>query len=354
MPEKRIVDIKKLNNSEIEIKSSISAEELSKYEEKALKEMGEEISIDGFRKGHIPENILKEKLGEMSILNQMAEMALSDIYPVIVLENKLDVIGQPQITITKMAPNNPVEFTIKSAILPQFELPDYKKIAKEINSKKEEEIEVTEKEVEATIKQIQKMNVIKNQDSETPPISNEINSNTEDLKEDEEITDDFVKKLGDFKDVNDFKIKLKENIKQEKLNKAQEAKRVKIMDAILKETKIELPEIIIKDETERLFAQTKADITRMGLKFDKYLEHLKKTEDDLRKELQPDAEKRAQIQFILDKIIKEEKIVANKEELEKNVEQILKQHSEAKEENVRPYIEMVLSNQEVFKLLEKQ
>jgi len=335
------VEIKKLNNSEIEIKSFIPIEELNKYREKALKKLGEEISIAGFRKGHIPENILKEKLGEMTILNQMAEMALSDIYPVIVLENKIDVIGQPQITITKMAPNIPVEFTIKSAVFPQFELPDYKKIAKELNSKKEEAVEVTEKEVEATIKQIQKMN-----------------SNTEDpqgspSEEETELTDDFVKKLGDFKDVNDFKTKLKANIKQEKLNKAQEAKRVRIMDSILKETQIELPEIIIKEETERLFAQTKADLTRMGLKFDKYLEHLKKTEDELRKELRPDAEKRVQIQFVLDKITKAEKITANKEELKKNVTQILKQHPEAREDSVRPYMAMVLSNQEVFKLLEK-
>ncbi|MEA2113007.1 MAG: trigger factor [Patescibacteria group bacterium] len=342
MVEKRTVEINNVSTSEVEIKSSISVEELNRYKEGALKKLGEEISMDGFRKGHIPENILKEKLGELAILNQMAEMALADIYPLIVVENKIDVIGHPQVTITKLAPDNPVEFTVKSAIFPQFELPDYKKIAKKINSEKQEVIEVKDEEMETAIKQIQKVN-------QSPEAIKE-----ETREGNVELTDEFVKKLGDFKDVDDFKNKLKENIKLEKTNKAGEAKKVKIMDKILTETKLELPEIIIKDETERLLNQTKADITRMGLQFDKYLEHLKKTEEDLRKELQPDAEKRAKIQFILDKITKTEKIEVDKGEVEKNIKEILKQHKEAKEENVRPYIEMVLSNQEVFKLLEEQ
>jgi len=345
MEEKRKVEIKNLDNSMIEIKSSISVVELNKYREKTLEKLGSDVSIDGFRKGHIPEKILINKIGEMTVLNQMAEMALSDIYPTIVLENKIDVVGQPQITITKIAPDNPVEFKILSATLPQFELPDYKKIAKKINLEKVEKIEVTNKEVEDTLIQIQKAHA-----TQTIPAKNEKTVSEPKLPE---INNEFVKKLGDFKDVADFKTKLKEDIKKDKENKDKEIKRVKTMDAILAEIKIDLPKIIITSETERILAQTKADITRMGLQFDKYLEHLKKTEDDLRNELQPEAEKRVKIQFILDKIVKIEEIKPNKEEVEKNVQQILKQHKEAKEENARLYVEMVLSNQEVFKFLEK-
>lgn len=353
MTEKRIVEISNLDNSIVEMKSTIAVEELGKYREKALKQLGEGLSVDGFRKDHIPESVLIDKVGEMAILNQMAELALSDIYPVIVLENKIDVIGQPQITITKMTPNNPVEFKITSAVLPHFELPDYKKIAKKINSEKTEVIDVTDKEVEDVLVQIQKTHATPTAPIEKTEGSNPPKADEQSLKL-PEINDEFVKKLGDYKDVADFKVKLKENIKKDKGNKAVEVKRVKMMDSILAETKIDLPKVIIENETERMLAQTREDITRMGLQFDKYLEHIKKTEDDLKKELQPEAEKRTKIQFVLDKIIKMEKIKPNEEEVKKNVEQILKQHKDAKEENARPYIEMVLSNQEVFKLLEDQ
>ncbi len=339
----------------VEIESSISVEELNKYKERALKKLGAEIAIDGFRKGHIPENILLAKIGEMPFLNETAEMALSDIYPVLILKNKIDAIGRPQITITKMAPGNPVEFKIKTAVLPECLLPDYKKIAQKINGEKQEKIEVLDKEVADAIAQIQRT---KSGKVEAPQIKK--GGEKTDTPKLPELTDEFVKKMGAFKNVADFKNKIRENIKQKKEQRARENKRARIIDGLLAETKIVLPEIIIATETERMFAQVKNDISRMGLKFDKYLEHLKKTEEDLRKELAPEAEKRAKIQMILDKIIKEEKIKPTEEEIKKNVAAILEQHrkvpnqnEQIKEENIRPYVEMVLSNQEVFKLLEK-
>lgn len=345
---KREIEIKNLENSIIEIKSSITIKELELQKKKAVKNLSSEIKMDGFRKGHIPEDVLIQKIGEMPLLNEMAELALSDIYPTIIIQNNIKAIGQPQITITKIAPNNPIDFKITVAIMPEFKLPDYKKIAKKINNEKVEPIEVTEKEIEDTITHIQKSNA-------PHPEINKDEKGVEKAEKPElpEINDEFVKKLGDFKDVADFKNKLKENIKKEKENKASEIKRVKIIDTILENIKIELPQIIIDSETERMLAQTKSDITRMGLQFDKYLEHIKKTEDEFKKELKPEAEKRAKIQLILDKIIKEEKIIPDESEVKNNVKALLEQHKEAKEEQVKPYVEMVLSNQEVFKLLEK-
>ena len=352
------MEITKLEKSAIEIKSSISVAELNKYREKALKKLGTEIVVDGFRKGHIPENILIGKIGEINLTNEMAEMALSDLYPAIILKNKINTIGRPQISITKMAPGNPVEFKITTTVLPQFTLPDYKTIAKKINGEKQKKIEVTDKDLEDAIQQILKQ---QSQPVEVqPPQVDETNSETDktdgttELPKLPKLTDEFVKKIGNFKDVADFKTKLRENITKEKELRAQEAHKAKIMDNILAETKIELPEIIIADETDRIIDQIKNNISQMGLIFDKYLEHIKKTEKDLRKEFSPEAEKRAKIQLILDKIIKDEKIKPNETEVKKNVEQLLAQHKDAPEEKVRSYVEMVLSNQEVFKLLGKE
>lgn len=336
---KREITLNKLPNSNLEIIASISKEELENKKAQAVKNLSSEIKIDGYRSGHIPESVLIKNIGEMPLLNEMAELALSDIYPIIVLENNIQAIGRPEITITKMAPNNPVEFKIKVAIMPEFTLPDYKKIAKKISSEKTEKIEVSDKEVEDTLMHIRKMNSIPKENNQEPEIP--------------ELNLDMVKKLGDFKNLEDFKVKLKENILKEKEMQGREIKRIKIMDAILEKSSLDIPEIIIEGEIDRMLAQTKSDISRMGLNFDKYLEHLKKTEEDLRKELKPEAEKRSKIQLILDKIIQEEKITPNKEEMDKTVGELMKQHPEVKKEQVVPYVQMVLSNQEVFKLLEK-
>ena len=127
--------IKKLEKSEVEIIGSIPALQFMGYENEALASMGEKMEIPGFRKGKAPANLVKGAANEMMILEEMAELALYSEYPKILEENKIDAIGRPQISITKIAKGNDLEFKIVTAVLPQIELPDYKKLAKEESAK---------------------------------------------------------------------------------------------------------------------------------------------------------------------------------------------------------------------------
>lgn len=118
--------------STVKIEGEISYAELTKYRGAALAALGKEVSIDGFRKCHIPEKVLLKRVGEMAVLTEMAERALGRIYPEILKEHNIDALGRPQISITKLAPNNPLGFSIIVAVVPEITLPDYKKIAREI------------------------------------------------------------------------------------------------------------------------------------------------------------------------------------------------------------------------------
>ncbi len=131
------IEIKKLPQSEIEITGEISAGDFENCREKALKELSENVQIDGFRPGKIPEKILIEKIGEQPFLERMAEIALQKEYFKIIEEKNIHAIGRPEVIITKMAKGNPLGFKIKTAVLPEIELPDYKKIAGEIMKEKE-------------------------------------------------------------------------------------------------------------------------------------------------------------------------------------------------------------------------
>ena len=107
------VTIKKLPGAEIEIAGSIPADVFSAYRETAVKNINGAVKIDGFREGKIPEKVLTAKVGEKTILEEMAELALGEVYPAIVMEHKIDVIGRPQINITKMAFDNPLESSLE-------------------------------------------------------------------------------------------------------------------------------------------------------------------------------------------------------------------------------------------------
>ncbi len=139
--------IKKLPKSQIEMLFEVPSEDLGKFYKEAVLELGQEIKIEGFRPGHIPEKIIEQKVGKMAILEEAAEHAIQENYQKVVLENNLTPISQPQVEILKLAPANPLEFKVLVFVLPEIKLPDYKKIAAGVKRK---EISVAEKEVEGT------------------------------------------------------------------------------------------------------------------------------------------------------------------------------------------------------------
>lgn len=344
------VKVTKLPKSEVEIEGEIETDIFEAFYQKALKRISENIEIDGFRKGKVPENILLSKIGEMKILEEMAEMALSEHYSNILEEEKIDAIGRPEIAITKLARKNPLGFKIRTAVLPEIELPKYKDLAKKVLSEiteKEKNTEVIDEEVENTILDIRK--------SRAPKIN--IKEGAEIKKGEEELppfNDEFVRSLGPFKDIVDFKAKLKENIKLEKENKLKEKTRLKIMEKIIENTKTEIPEILIESELQKILYRMESDISAMGLKFDDYLNHLKKTKEDLRKEFRKDAESKAKFSLVINKIAVEEKIKADEEQVAKEIAHLLEHYKDADPERARMHVENVLTNEKVFQLLENQ
>lgn len=351
------INIKKLPKSEIEIEGEIESDVFESYFDKALKKIGEKVELKGFRKGKIPENVLLQNIPESQILGEMAEMTLNEHYPKILTDEKIDAISSPEITITKLARKNPLGFKIKTATMPDMELPDYKSISKEIVSeanKEEKNIEVTEKEIEDTIMDIRKSRAPKKHVAETTKEGEPEKTAEDGENELPPFNDDFVQALGPFKNVEDFKEKLKENIRLEKQNQSKEKTRLKIVEKIIDNLKIEMPEILIDIELNKILYRMESDITQMGLKFEDYLKHLSKTVEDLRKEFRIDAEKKAKLGIVLNKISEIEKIEADPEQVSKEVAQILEHYKDADPERATLHAQNVLTNEKVFQFLENQ
>jgi len=359
------VKIKKLPKSEVEIEGVLEADAFETYFSKALKKIGENIELKGFRKGKAPENVLLSTIPEIKILEEMAEMALSEHYPKIIEDEKIDVISRPEISITKLARKNPLEFKIKTSVLPEIKLPEYKDIAKKIISgitEKEKDTTVTDKEMEDTIMDIRKSRAPKVHIAEGAEKCDHEHKEGEecghehDIKEVElpELNDEFVQALGPFKDVEDFKTKLKENIKLEKDNQLKEKTRLKIVEKVIEDSKMDLPQILVEAELDKILYRMESDITAMGLKFEDYLKHLNKTVEDIRKEFTKDAEKKAKLGLVLNEISKTEKIVADKEQVAKEVAMILEHYKDADPERATLHAENVLTNEAVFQFLENQ
>jgi len=307
-------------------------------------------------------------------MTEMAERTLAHMYPHIVEAHDLQVIGHPNVSITKLAPGNPLGFTLTVAIIPVVTLPEYKALAGTINKDKVS-LEVTDEEVEKQIASVmrQKMAYERLQQkaaagAAAPETDESVTLPTPESemeKKDEafdpekvplpELTDEYVQALGQpdqFTTVADFKVKIKEHLAIEKAHDVNASHRAKLTDAIVEASTIELPKILIDSELNQMFAQMEEDIKRAGLKFDDYLEHIKKTKDDLVTEWTPMAEKRAKLQLVLNEIAKKEGVKLDEKQLEDQTNQLLEQYKDADPVRVRVYIASVMQNEAVMQMLE--
>lgn len=331
-------DIKKLPQSEADIVVTVPASTLESYKEKALSHIKDKASIPGFRKGKVPEKMVRERVGEMGILEEAAEHAVRDIFPEVIIDNNLDVLGRPEIQITKLAPGNPLEFKMHVVLFPSFDIPDYKPIARDV-LKKEEVVSVSDQDVDAVIEEIRKLNATKNEaGEETLP----------------EMTDEFAKKVGPFETVANLREKIKENVTKEKEFRVKEKRRLSIIGNIIEKADIPVPNILIESELTRMFAQFADDVKRMGTTVSEYLTKIKKSEEDLRKDWRKDAETRVKFELVLEKIANLENIRAPREAVEKETDHIVEHYKDAVPERVRAYVEHQMRNEEIFKFLESQ
>ncbi len=343
-----ITSEKKLPESQLEIAVEVAYDILAKHRVSALKKISSNVSIPGFRVGHVPEHIVVQKFGELAVLEEAAQGTIGDALSEIAKEKNISIVGEPHVSISKIAPGNPLAFTITISVIPDVALPDYKKIAADINAKKPEEICVSEKEIMDFIENVRKGYA----HSTAPAHTHE--DGKEHVHDLPELTDEFVKKLGDFKTVEDLKNKVKENLLLEKTQKAREKKRLLIAEAVLKETPIEVPKALIESELAKLLARFHDDISRMGMTPEDYLKNSKKTEEDIRKEWRPDAEKRGKLQLVWNAISEKEKIVAPLEAIEEEVKHLLEHYKDADKDRTRAYVTMMMTNEKVFDFLEEQ
>lgn len=350
------IEKKALPQSEVEFKIIIDEKEFESYHDKGLTQVQMVVEVDGFRKGNAPEDLIVKKYGDMIILEEMANLALRDAYVKAVDEHKVSPISDPQVTITKIAKGNPLELTIVVPVMPEIILPAYKKIAKEA-VKDDEKIEVTDKDIEVVLEELRKGRATQHAHEHDHVHGEDCNHDEEEKKTEAklpELNDEFAQSFGDsFKNLDDLKSKVGENLKLEKEQKLREKRRSAIMEKLIAETKADLPKVIVEGELSNMIHQMKADITRFGGTWEDYLAHSKKTEDDLKADWKNDAEKRAISQLLLHKIAQAEKLTATDEEIEVELVRVLATVQDANEERAKAYLYQALTNEKVLAFLEK-
>ncbi|MFZ4500077.1 MAG: trigger factor [Minisyncoccia bacterium] len=340
------IETTKLPGSLVEMKGELSWEAFSAFETKTFTDISNNLAVDGFRKGNVPEAVAKKHIDDDMLLAEMAQRAMEHYYPEIVKEQKLDLIGRPDLSITKLARGNALGFTIRAAVLPDITLPDYKALAKKASAV--ETVEATEEDIDKVVEDLRHMraygHVHKGEDASA-------HGHTEELPE---VNDEFAKSFGSFETVASMREKIRENITREKGQEAQDKRRIAIMESIIAETSFDVPDLVLKSEQEKMLAQIEADVARAGFTLDAYLTQSQKTKEGLLDEFKPEAQKRARFQLVINAIARDAKIMPTDEEVEKEADRMIATYPGADKARAMAYADMLLTNEQTLSLLEKQ
>jgi trigger factor len=420
-------EAKKLPKSQVEIIVELAVEELNPYLEKAAIKISEEIKIDGFRPGKAPYDVIKQKVGEMAILQEATDDIISQTYLGALKENNLNTVGQPQIALDKIAPGNPFIYKATVSLLPTVKIGDYSQLRlkrKKINIESEQvnkvvgdivKMRAKEKLVERAAQVGDRLEVdfevlidkvaIEHGNQKKYPITIGegrfipgfeeqlvgLKANEEkffELKFPEnyyqknlagknaefkvkclavfevelpEVNDSFAQEIsaGSFKNLAELTENIKKNLEQEEKYKQEQRLELEILEKLVELSDFEeIPEALIHNEIHKMLHELEDSISQQGFKFNDYLQSINKTAEDLEKEFAPQAEQRVKTAIISREIYQEQKMEVRPDEVEKEVEGLLKNYAgnpEAKKqlesETYKDYLKNILGNRKVLEYL---
>jgi trigger factor len=161
----------------------------------------------------------------------------------------------------------------------------------------------------------------------------------------EDITQEDVKSMGiDSGKIEDLKIKIKENLIEEKRFKSIDLRRNQILSKLIDETKGDMPKSFVDNELLKIKNKIEGDLSNMGITFADYLKHMQKTEEEWMAGEKEQASKNAKLQIALLEISKKEKVAPSDVAIETEVQHLKLHYKDIDEARLREYATERMTN----------
>ena len=282
-----------------ELEIVIPEEEVSKRIQESYNKIKKDAFVPGFRKGKVPLVILKSHFRK-AVESEVEEKMMEEFYPKAIEKEDLQVVGEPKFEDMDFSEGKPFKFKVIVETIPPIELGEYKNMEVEV-----EKIEVTDEDVEAVI-EMKREEAANLKSTDRPAIKGDVivldvtiekdgkvlqkakeikitlgekvlpkevedkiagmkkgESKKISVKEEEldytveikdvlekrliEIDKNFLKTLGEFKNLDELKKGIRENL--ENIARRREEKLIedKILGKIIENSKVEIPPTLVEN-----------------------------------------------------------------------------------------------------------
>ncbi len=381
------LQVEKLEHNMAKLTIEVPAEEFDKARTAAYNKNKKNISIPGFRKGKVPQQMVEKMYGPEVFYEDAANIIIPDAYEKELAENKeLEIVSQPKIDVEQCEKGKAFIFTAEVALKPEVELGKYKgvKISKIETEVTDDEVnEVIEKERENNARTILvedrpvkdkdmtvidfegfvdgvafeggkgtnypltigsgsfipgfeeqligaklgeevEVNVTFPEDYHAEELKGKpalFKCKVNEIKEKElpEVDDEFASEVSEYETLAEYKEFLKKDLGEKKEAEAKRQKEDAVIEAIIKDSKMDIPEAMIETQTKQMVQDYAGRLLQQGLSLEQYFQFTGLTMDKFLEQMKPGAEKRIQSRLVLEAVAKAENFEVSDEDYDAEI-----------------------------------
>ena len=376
----------KLEKSRVALTIEASAEEFEAAVNKAYLKMRGKINVPGFRVGKAPRKIIEKMYGEEVFYEEAVNIILPDAYEDAVKEQKLDVVGYPEVELESCTKDG-VVFKCTVAVYPEVKLGQYKGLeapkaevkvaAADVNARLKEMADRNSRlvSVERAVKkgdtadidfegfdngvafdggkgenfdleigsgsfvpgfedQLIGMKAGEEKDIDitfpkdyTPelagkPVVFHVKVNEVKVKEVPALDDEFAKDVSEFDTLKDLKADIKKKLTAERTEAAQRAFEDVLMAKVAEGVEADVPHEMVDLQAEQMTEGFKQQLAAQGIPFDQYLKMTNTTEADFKSQAYGPAEQQVKMDLAISAIVKAEGLEASDDEVEAEMKKV--------------------------------
>jgi trigger factor len=376
-------DVEELSPTRVKLTVEVPFDELKQNLDHAYREVARQVRIPGFRPGRVPPRIIDQRVGRGAVLEQAVNEAVPQLYGKALEEHDVFALGQPELEITKLDDGKELAFTAEVDVRPSFDLPDLDLLAATVDVTVVTPDQVEEylgslRERFASLKGVERpvqdgdfvsidlaasVNGEAVEDAQASGVSYEVGSASmldgldealtglsagdtatfeadlagglmEGVSADVEVTvnsvkvkelpvldDEFAQSASEFDTIGELRAGTRKQLELMRRNGQVGQARERVLDALLEQIDIPLPERVVDAEIEQRRHNLDDRLVQAGMTMEDYLQGSGQTADGIEEQFDTDARRSIKAGFILDKLAVQEELGVESNELNSYITQ---------------------------------
>ncbi len=139
-----------------------------------------------------------------------------------------------------------------------------------------------------------------------------------------ELNEEFVSSSSEFETVEEYRNSIKERLTKEANDRADLELDNDILDKIIDDTVIEIPEVMTEDEFNRQLKGMENQMRYQGLTLEDYAKYTGKSVEDLKEDIKKSATRNVKARLVLEKLIKSENLDITEEDIDNKIAEMAK------------------------------